>query len=105
MDRTSRNPAFNRDSWRDGSDSHVNTSSRRTPSTNVSTVTIAISVPSAGCVYPRARIGEGLATHSGVMEAGGGRMVAAIPYFMLPVWTPVVPGIGAIPIDPWATLV
>lgn len=32
-------------------------------------------------------------------------MVAAIPYFMLPVWTPVVPGIGAIPIDPWATLV
>lgn len=32
-------------------------------------------------------------------------MVAAIPYFMLPVWSPVIPGIGAVPIDPWATLV
>jgi phosphatidylglycerol:prolipoprotein diacylglycerol transferase len=32
-------------------------------------------------------------------------MIAAIPYFMLPVWSPVIPGIGVVPIDPWATLV
>ena len=30
---------------------------------------------------------------------------AAIPFFELPVWNLPVPGFGAIPIDPWATLV
>ena len=32
-------------------------------------------------------------------------MFAAIPFFDLPMWRPEIPGIGEVPIDPWATLV
>jgi phosphatidylglycerol:prolipoprotein diacylglycerol transferase len=32
-------------------------------------------------------------------------MLAAIPYFVLQVWNVQIPGLGTIPIDPWATLV